>query len=106
MGHLFVVHVDMQCSWSEPCRIGAAETDTCDCGQQEETVIHFLFRCTRWDEQREHMRKVGQATIGNLPFFLGGKTAEKGHRWSPNLGAVRIAIKFAISTGRLDATQT
>ncbi|KNB06199.1 hypothetical protein FOXG_06987 [Fusarium oxysporum f. sp. lycopersici 4287] len=27
--------------------------------------------------------------IGNLPFFLGGKTAEDGHRWSPNLGAVR-----------------
>ncbi|KAI8411171.1 hypothetical protein FOFC_07765, partial [Fusarium oxysporum] len=24
-------------------RIGAAETDTCDCGQEEETVDHFLF---------------------------------------------------------------
>ncbi|KAG7002934.1 hypothetical protein FocnCong_v001089 [Fusarium oxysporum f. sp. conglutinans] len=24
-------------------RIGAVETDTCDCGQEEETVDHFLF---------------------------------------------------------------
>ncbi|KAF6525751.1 hypothetical protein HZS61_011546 [Fusarium oxysporum f. sp. conglutinans] len=87
-------------------RIGAAETDTCDCGQEEETVEHFLFRCPRWDEQREHMRNVDREMIGNLSFFLGGKTAEDGHRWSPNLGAVRAVIKFAISTGRLDATQT
>jgi hypothetical protein len=87
-------------------RIGAAETDTCDCGQEEETVDHFLFRCPRWDEQREHMRNVDREMIGNLSFFLGGKTAEDGHRWSPNLGAVRAVIKFAISTGRLDATQT
>jgi hypothetical protein len=28
-------------------RIGATETDTCDCGQEEETVDHFLFRCPR-----------------------------------------------------------
>jgi hypothetical protein len=87
-------------------RIGAAETDTCDCGQEEETVDHFLFRCTRWDEQREHMRNVDQGMMGNLSFFLGGKTAEDGHKWSPNLGAVRAAIKFAISTVRLDATHT
>jgi hypothetical protein len=62
-------------------KIGAAETDTCDCGQEEETVHHFLFRCTRWDEQREHRRKVDQAMMGNLSFFLGGKTAEDEHRW-------------------------
>ncbi|KAM5527566.1 hypothetical protein FOXYSP1_19928 [Fusarium oxysporum f. sp. phaseoli] len=39
-------------------RIGAVETDTCDCGQEDETVDHFLFRCPQWDEQREHMRNV------------------------------------------------
>ncbi|KAI8411411.1 hypothetical protein FOFC_08005 [Fusarium oxysporum] len=87
-------------------RIGAVETDTCECGQEEETVDHFLFRCPQWDEQREHMRIVDREMMGNLSFFLGGKTAEDGHRWSPNLRAVRAAIKFAISTGRLDATQT
>ena len=87
-------------------RIGAAETDTCDCGQEEETVDHFLFRCPRWDEQREHMRNVDGEMMGNLSFFLGGKTAEDGHKWRPNLAAVRAAIKFAKSTGRLDATRT
>ncbi|KAL9570493.1 hypothetical protein ACKAV7_005381, partial [Fusarium commune] len=87
-------------------RIGAVETDTCDCGQEEETIDHFLFRCPRWDEQREHMRIVDREMMGNLSFFLGGKTADDGHRWSPNLRAVRAAIKFATSTGRLDATQT
>jgi hypothetical protein len=85
-------------------RIGAVETDTCDCGQEEETVDHFLFRCPRWDEQREHMRIVDREMMGNLSFFPGGKTVEDGHRWSPNLRAVRAAIKFATSTGRLDAT--
>ncbi|KAF4334758.1 endonuclease exonuclease phosphatase [Fusarium beomiforme] len=87
-------------------RIGAVETDTCDCGQEEETIDHFLFRYPRWDEQREHMRIVNREMMGNLSFFPGGKTAEDGHRWSPNSTAVRAAIKFAISTGRLDATQT
>jgi hypothetical protein len=87
-------------------RIGAAETDTCDCGQEEETVDHFLFRCPRWDKQQEHMRNVDREMMGNLSFFLGGKTAEDGHKWRPNLAAVRAAIKFAKSTRRLDATQT
>ncbi|EXA29409.1 hypothetical protein FOVG_19092 [Fusarium oxysporum f. sp. pisi HDV247] len=30
--------------------------------------------------------------MGNLSFFLGGKTAEDGHTWRPNLAAVRAAI--------------
>ncbi|EXA30278.1 hypothetical protein FOVG_18336 [Fusarium oxysporum f. sp. pisi HDV247] len=55
--------------------IGALETDICGCGQEEETVDHFLFQCPRWDEQREHMRNnVDREMIGNLSFFLGGKT--------------------------------
>ncbi|EWY79673.1 hypothetical protein FOYG_17159 [Fusarium oxysporum NRRL 32931] len=36
--------VEKQAEW-------AAETDTCNCGQEEETVDHLLFRCPRWDEQ-------------------------------------------------------
>ena len=28
-------------------RINAAQTDLCACGQAEETVEHFLFRCTQ-----------------------------------------------------------
>jgi hypothetical protein len=33
-------------------RIGASKSDQCDCGQASESVKHFLFRCTRWDQQR------------------------------------------------------
>ncbi|KAI8401336.1 hypothetical protein FOFC_18205 [Fusarium oxysporum] len=53
-------------------RTGAAETDTCDCGQEEETVDHFLFRCPRWDEQREYRQNVDREIMSNLSFFLGG----------------------------------
>jgi hypothetical protein len=62
---------------------------------------HFLFRCTKWDAQREGIRQIGQSEIGNLSFFLGGKSASDGPKWSPNLQAVRVTIKFAIKTGRL-----
>jgi hypothetical protein len=51
--------------------IGAADMDMCDCGQAPETMEHFLFRCTRWDTQRESMRQVAQAKMGNLSFFVG-----------------------------------
>ncbi|EXL64252.1 hypothetical protein FOPG_19481 [Fusarium oxysporum f. sp. conglutinans race 2 54008] len=32
--------------------------------------------------------------MGNLSFFLGGKTAEDGHRWCPNFRAVRAVINL------------
>jgi ribonuclease HI len=83
-------------------RIGAADTDMCDCGQVPETMEHFLFRCTKWDTQREGMRQVGQTKMGNLSFFVGGKAASDGPKWAPNLQAVRAAIRFALETKRLD----
>ncbi|KAH7146015.1 hypothetical protein EDB81DRAFT_883430 [Dactylonectria macrodidyma] len=38
-------------------RIGAAESDICDCGQAAVTIEHFLFRCKKWTMQREAMFK-------------------------------------------------
>ncbi|KAF5696811.1 phosphatidylserine decarboxylase [Fusarium mundagurra] len=58
-------------------KIGAAESDMCECGCGPETMEHFLFRCTRWEAEREAMRRVGQNMVGNLSFFLGGKSALK-----------------------------
>jgi hypothetical protein len=86
-------------------RIGAVESDLCDCGRAVETMEHFLFRCTKWDAQREGIRQIGQSEIGNLSFFLGGKSASDGPKWSPNLQAVRATIKFAMKTGRLGVKQ-
>ncbi|RKK56324.1 hypothetical protein BFJ69_g17668 [Fusarium oxysporum] len=55
-------------------KIGAAESDMCECGHAPETMEHFLFQCTRWEIEREAMRQVGQGMMGNLSFFLGGKS--------------------------------
>jgi ribonuclease HI len=82
-------------------KIGAAESDMCECGHAPETMEHFLFRCIRWEIEREAMRQVGQGMMGNLSFFLGGKSASDGPKWAPNLEAVRAAVKFAMATGRL-----
>jgi ribonuclease HI len=82
-------------------KIGAAESDMCECGCGPETMEHFLFRCTRWEAEREAMRRVGQNMMGNLSFFLGGKSASDGAKWRPNLEAVRATVKFAMATGRL-----
>jgi hypothetical protein len=48
-------------------RIGAADTDICDCGQAPETMEHFLFRCTKRDAQRESMRQVAQSKTVTSP---------------------------------------
>jgi hypothetical protein len=87
-------------------KIGIAEIGIYDCGQEEETIDHFLFRYPRRDKEREHMRNVDREMMGNLSFFLKGKTAEGGHKWRPKLAESRAATKFAISTSLLDATQT
>jgi hypothetical protein len=85
-------------------RINVADTDQCTCGQAKETVEHFLFRCRKWTTQRTALLQCSQSYRGNLSFFLGGKSPSDNQRWTPNLEAVRASIRFAIATGRLDAT--
>jgi hypothetical protein len=36
--------------------------------------------------------------------FIGGKSPLDNEKWAPNLEAVRASIRFAIATGRLEAT--
>ena len=36
-------------------RIGAAESNICSCGTAKETVKHFIFRCSKWDNQRRQL---------------------------------------------------
>jgi hypothetical protein len=85
-------------------RINVAETDQCVCGQARETVEHFLFRCRKWTTQRIALLQCSHTHRGNLSFFLGGKSPSDDQHWTPNLEAVRASIRFAIATGRLDAT--
>lgn len=87
-------------------QIGAAESPRCACGYTEETVKHFLFRCTRWTSQRILMLQQTEDRRGNLSFALGGKTPTDKDPWTPNIGAVRATIKYAIATGRLEDKQS
>ena len=83
--------------------IRATGSDQCSCGQAAETVEHFLFRCRRWNLEREGMIRYKRSKIGNLSFFLGGKSGSDGEGWKPDVAAVRMTINFAMATERLDA---
>ncbi|KAJ5471428.1 hypothetical protein N7530_008785 [Penicillium desertorum] len=85
-------------------RINVADTDQCACGQARETVEHFLFRCQKWTAHRTELLQCTNTHRGNISFFLGGKSPSHDQKWTPNLEAVRASIRFAIATGRLEAT--
>jgi hypothetical protein len=82
-------------------QIGALESDLCDCRQAKETVEHFLFRCTKWDQHRERMLHQTETRRGCLSFYLGEKALSDPAQWKPNLSAVRATVQYAIATGRL-----
>ncbi|OQE09714.1 hypothetical protein PENFLA_c100G00312 [Penicillium flavigenum] len=85
-------------------RINVVDTDQCACGQARETVEHFLFRCQKWTAHRTELLQCTNTHRGNISFFLGGKSPSDDQKWTPNLEAVRASIRFAIATGRLEAT--
>jgi ribonuclease HI len=93
-------------------KIRAVESSQCECtGSTSETVRHFLFECSRWNQHREKLREVAGDRWGDLAFFLGGRTERKkpsgelldGPRksWKPDIDIVNRTIEFAIATGRL-----
>ena len=80
----------------------------CECGAIEESVDYFLFRYTRWREQRIKLREIGITTgRWDTSFFLGGWSGVTidgaKDKWRPALDAVTVTLDFAISTGRLRA---
>lgn len=81
-------------------QIGMAESELCDCGAAKETVQHFLFRCTRWRDQRNILMQQTETRRGDLSFFLGGKAASDPEKWQPNMEAVRATIQYVMATGR------
>ena len=83
--------------------IKAAPSAQCACGEVRETVEHFLFRCRRWITHRTEMLQCTEIHRSNISFYLGGKSPSDGKNWTPDMKAVRVTIRFAIATGRLDA---
>jgi len=55
-------------------KIGRAESDLCPCGSTSETIKHFLFRCSLWNQQRLRLFKDTSPRNGNLSYCVGGKT--------------------------------
>lgn len=47
-------------------RIGQRTTALCDCGNDTETIQHFLFDCPRYEIQRKNLRT--ECTHASLPF--------------------------------------
>jgi hypothetical protein len=84
--------------------VKAVPSDRCDCGQARETVEHFLFRCRMWIAYRTEMLQCTDTRRGNISFYLGGKSPSDNQKWTPNMEAVRATIRFALATGRLDAS--
>lgn len=84
--------------------VKAVPSDWCDCGRARETVEHFLFRCRKWTAYRAEMLQCTSAQRSNVSFYLGGKSPSDDQKWVPNMNAVRATIRFALATGRLDAS--
>ena len=82
-------------------KIGATESAECSCGAAKEDVGHFLFRCEKWEPERQKLRNKWGTKMGNARFFLGGKGPRDDGKWKPDQEAVRAAIRFAITTRRL-----
>jgi hypothetical protein len=85
-------------------KIKATESSECGCGAGRESVKHYLFTCRKWRLQRQEIRAIWPRKIGNVSFFLGGRSTEEEGRWKPELEAVRAAVRFATATGRLAST--
>jgi hypothetical protein len=82
-------------------RIGVEESGLCDCGVARETTKHFLFRCIKWQKERQDILwKESETRRGCLSFFLGGKSGSDTQNWQPNMKAIRATINFSIATGR------
>jgi hypothetical protein len=82
-------------------QIGAVPSAECACGQERETIGHFLFRCTQWEAYRTKGFQRTGTREGDISYYLEGKSPGDGEKWEPNLTAVRATIKYVIATGRL-----
>ena len=82
-------------------RIQATTSEQCACGHARETVEHFLFHCSLWEEQRKELRRDASTQRNDISTHLGGKSEVDGPDWKPNMAAVRATIEFTLATGRL-----
>jgi hypothetical protein len=85
-----------------------SESDLCACGVERETVQHFLFQCTQWNEQRRVLIDAVGSNYGSLSYMPGGKpesvdgTNEQNRKaWKPDIKVIKAVVAFAVETKRL-----
>ena len=83
-------------------KINTAETEQYEYEMTEETVKHFLFRCTKWDALQNKWESEDCTKRGNLSFAVRGKLYTDTESWAPNMNTVRKIIQFAITIKRLE----
>jgi hypothetical protein len=78
----------------------AVGTNLCDCGEAADSREHFIFRCSRWSEQRNILGVwTGE---DNLSRLLGGKSTMDTDDWKLDMDAVRAVINFTLATKRFE----
>ena len=74
----------------------ASETALCDRGCIVSTP-HFLFSCSRWEQQRAKLRQQHRGRFGDLSYALGGYSSRQEgsqsidrpiNHWKPNMDVV------------------
>jgi hypothetical protein len=61
------LHTGMSCLNGYLHQIGASETDQCVCSRAKETVKHFLFRYSQWDQQHLQLLQQQKQEEGAYP---------------------------------------
>ncbi len=84
-------------------KIQAVDSDQCRCNRGRETVDHFLFRCPRWCNLHQELKRVAANRWGALASMLAGWSNERKDgpldKWAPSKVAISATINFAIATG-------
>jgi hypothetical protein len=87
------------------------EDDQCECGEDVETLRHFLLHYKRYDSQRYRIAVELGRNYSNVSHMLGGRGLYQRldgtnpdrprEAWKPNMEVVRTVIRLALETGRL-----
>ena len=96
-------------------KLGFEDSPACECGERVETVRHFLLHCPRYQDLRMDMIEEARDRYGDMSYMLGGRSRCRrpdgswidgpAAKWTPNLKAVRVVIRYAIATGRLSTNR-
>jgi hypothetical protein len=97
-------------------RIGAVDSDQCECGQGKEDTRHFVLHCQPHQHLRADMIRAGGRRYGDLSYVLGGRSSLQRRngsnadgppeQWAPDISVVMSVIRFALKAGRLGASSS